>query len=216
MRTHGTDWDNATDVLAVSLELSAGKWKVALHDGRRESPAIHTVAQPQAAARLQAVLTLIATQRQAWSLPEDTRVVVSYEAGQDAFWICRALQAHGIECYVVDPASIPVERHKRRAKTDRLDAIKLVINLRAWLRGERDRMHVVHVPSPQNEASRQLMRDRGQLQKEVLQHRDRMRKLLVTLGCWDEVDHKHFAARLARDEVKCQDGAPLPPELRQP
>ena len=48
--------------------------------------------------------------------------------------------------YVVDPASIPVERHKRRAKTDRLDAIKLVINLRAWLRGERDRMHVVHVP----------------------------------------------------------------------
>ena len=58
---------------------------------------------------------------------------VSYEAGQDAFWICRALQGHGIECYVVDPASIPVERHKRRAKTDRLDAIKLVINLRAWL-----------------------------------------------------------------------------------
>ena len=55
---------------------------------------------------------------------------------------------------MVDPASIPVERHKRRAKTDRLDAIKLVINLRAWLRGERDRMHVVHVPSPQDEAPR--------------------------------------------------------------
>ncbi|AMV48288.1 hypothetical protein ATN79_47355 [Paraburkholderia caribensis] len=31
--------------------------------------------------------------------------------------------------YIVDPASISVERHKRRAKTDRLDAIKLVINL---------------------------------------------------------------------------------------
>jgi len=54
-------------------------------------------------------------------------------------------------------------------------------------------MHVVHVPSAQDEASRHLMRDRGQLQKEVLQHRDRMRKLLVTLGCWDEVDHKAFA-----------------------
>ncbi len=47
-------------------------------------------------------------------------------------------------------------------------------------------MHVVHVPSAQDEASRQSMRDRGELQKEVLQHRDRMRKLLVTLGCWDE------------------------------
>jgi transposase len=202
-------------VLAVSLELAAAKWKVALHDGRREQPAVHTVAQPQAAARLQAVLELIEAHKEKWSLPAGVRTVVSYEAGQDAFWICRALQARGIECYVVDPASIPVERHKRRAKTDRLDVIKLVINLRAWLRGERDRMHVVHVPSPQDEASRQLMRDRGELQKEVLQHRDRMRKLLATLGCWDEVDHKHFAGRLAHDEVKCHDGAPLPPELRE-
>ncbi|MGF6970467.1 hypothetical protein OKW43_007562 [Paraburkholderia sp. WC7.3g] len=71
-------------------------------------------------------------------------------------------------------------------------------------------MHVVHVPSAQDEASRHLMRDRGQLQKKVLQHCDRMRKLLATLGCWDEVDHRHFAGRLARDEVKCHDGAPLP------
>jgi len=199
----------------VSLELAAAKWKVALHDGRREKPAVHAVAQPQAAARLQAVLDLIEAHKEKWLLPAGVRVVVSYEAGQDAFWICRALQARGIECYVVDPASIPVERHKRRAKTDRLDVIKLVTNLRAWLRGERDRMHVVHVPSPQDEASRQLMRDRGQLQKEVQQHRDRMRKLLVTLGCWDEVNHKAFAGRLARDQVRCHDGAPLPPELRE-
>ncbi|MCP2091920.1 UNVERIFIED_ORG: hypothetical protein J2Y81_008026 [Paraburkholderia sediminicola] len=31
-------------VLAVSLELAAAKWKVALHDGPREKPAVHTVA----------------------------------------------------------------------------------------------------------------------------------------------------------------------------
>jgi transposase len=68
---------------------------------------------------------------------------VSCEAGPDAFWICRALQARDIECYADDPASNPVARHRRRAKTDRLDAIKLVINLRAWLRGERGRMRVV-------------------------------------------------------------------------
>jgi transposase len=202
-------------ILAVSLELAGAKWKVALHDGRRETPAVHAVAQPQAAARVQAVLDLIERHKEKWSLPADVRVVVSYEAGQDAFWIFRALQARSIECHVVDPASIPVERHKRRAKTDRLDVIKLVINLRAWRRGERDRMHVVHVPSPQDEASRQLMRDRGQLQKEVRQHRDRMRKLLATLGCWDDVDCKAFAGRLTRNEVKCHDGAPLPPELRE-
>jgi transposase len=202
-------------VLAVSLELAAAKWKVALHDGRREKPAVHTVAQPQAEARLQAVLALIAAHREKWSLPEDVQIVVSYEAGQDAFWICRALQHRHVDCYVVDPASIPVERHQRRAKTDRLDVIKLVINLRAWLRGERDRMHAVHVPSPEDEASRHLMRERGQLQKEVLQHRDRMRKLLTTVGCWDAVDHRTFADRLERGEVRCHDGAPLPRELRE-
>src|SRR6202051_1406916 len=218
MRTDQTFTTRGEEVVvAVSPERAAAKWKAALHAGRREKPAVHTVAQPQAAARLQAVLDLIEAHREKWSLPAGVRTVVSYEAGQDAFWICRALQARGIECYVVDPASIPVERHKRRAKTNRLDAIKLVINLRAWLRGERDRMHVVHVPSPQDEASRQLMRDRGELQKEVLQHRDRMRKLLATLGCWDEVDHKAFAGRLARNEGKCHDGTapPLPPELRE-
>jgi len=215
MRTDQAYTGTEERVLAVSLELAAAKWKVALHDGHREQPAVHTVAHLQASARLQAALDLIEQHKEKWSLPAGVRVVVSYEAGQDGFWICRALQGRGIECYVIDPASIPVERHKRRAKTDRLDAIKLVINLRAWLRGERDRMHVVHVPSPQDEASRHLMRDRGQLQKEVLQHCDRMRKLLTTLGCWDEVDHKHFAGRLARDEVKCHDGAPLPPEMRE-
>jgi transposase len=153
MRTHQIEIAQAAEVaLAVSLELAAAKWKVALHDGRRDRPAVHTVAEPDLAVRLEAVLTLIERHRQEWSLPRNTRIVVSYEAGQDGFWICRALQARGIECYVVDPASIPVERHKRRAKTDRLDVTKLVINLRAWLRGERDRMRVIRVPSPQDEA----------------------------------------------------------------
>ncbi len=76
-------------------------------------------------------------------------------------------------------------------------------------------MRVVHVPSPQDEACCQLMRDRAELQKEVLQHRDRMRKLLATLGYWDEVNYKAFAGRLARDHVWCHDGTPLPPELRE-
>ncbi|MFL9937344.1 IS110 family transposase [Paraburkholderia sp. RL18-103-BIB-C] len=211
------EYTSATEpfVLAVSLELAAAKWKIALHDGQRDRPAVHTVTEPDAATRLQAVLDLIGQHKAKWMLAPDVRVVVSYEAGPDAFWIYRTLRTRGIECHVIDPASIPVARHKRRAKTDRLDAIKLVMNLRAWLRGERDRMRVVRVPSPQDEASRHLIRERAQLQKEVLQHRDRMRKLLATLGCWEKVEQKSFASRLAGGEVRCHDGTPLPPELRQ-
>jgi transposase len=72
-------------VLELSLELAAAKWKVALHDGRREKLAVHTVARSQAAAHLQAVLNLIEAHKVKRSLPADVRVVVSYEAGQDAF-----------------------------------------------------------------------------------------------------------------------------------
>jgi transposase len=212
---HVTGLHAENAILAVSLELSAAQWKVALHDGFREKPAVHTVSAPRANVRLQAVLELIAQQKQKWLLPSDVRVVVSYEAGQDGFWILRALCSRGIDCYMVDAASIPVERHKRRAKTDRLDAIRLVTNLRAWLHGERDRMRVVRAPSVQDEAVRHLIRDRGQLHKEVLQHRERMRKLLVTLGCWDEVDQRSFARRLADGQLSCHDGTPLPEELRE-
>ena len=39
--------DAGNIVLAVSLELSAAQWKVALHDGLRERPAVHAVGAPQ-------------------------------------------------------------------------------------------------------------------------------------------------------------------------
>jgi transposase len=89
--THVTGPQAEDAILAVSLELSAAQWKVALHDGFRERPAVHTVSAPQADARQQAVLELIAQQKEKRSLPSSVRVVVSYEAGQDGFWILRAL-----------------------------------------------------------------------------------------------------------------------------
>jgi transposase len=149
-----------------------------------------------------------------WGLGLGIRTVVLYEAGQDGFWIQRALSKLGYEALICDPGSIPVERHARRAKTDRLDAIKLVLCLRAWLRGEVDRMHVITVPSVEDEAQRQLSRDRGVLQKEVMQHRDRIRKLLRTVGCWQSVEGD-VAARLAKGEFRCHDGLALSPELHE-
>lgn len=212
--TQEKDFTRGDEVLAVSLELSKGSWKVALHDGRRDKPAIHAVSSEAAGARLGQVVGLIEGTRKKWGLAAGCRVVVSYEAGQDGFWISRALTKLGYEVLIVDPASIPVERQARRAKTDRLDAIKLVTSLRAWLRGERDRMHVIRVPEIPAEAQRHLARDRGELQKEVQQHRDRIRKLLRTVGCWAEVE-RDFAERLAQGEVRCYDGAALPPEMRE-
>lgn len=212
--TQDKDFTLDAPVLAVSLELSKGSWKMALHDGNREKPAIHTVSDEEPKKRLKEAETVIEEMKRKWKLPEQIRVVVMYEAGQDGFWIGRALTKAGYETLVIDPASIPVERHARRAKTDRLDAIKLVTSLRAWLRGERDRMHVIRIPAPEAEAQRQLARDRGEMQKESGQHRDRIRKLLRTVGCWDKVEGD-FAKRLADGGIQCHDGTALPPELHE-
>jgi transposase len=168
--------------LAVSLELSGTSWKLALPDGKQDRPAIYTVNDEAPASRLLHVVAVIDIVKHKWKLSQQVRVAVIHEAGQDGFWISRTLSTRGYQVLVVDPASIPVERHSRRAKTDWLDAIRLVMCLRAWMRGERDRMRVVRVPSLETEAQRHLVRDRGELQKEIGQHRDRIRKLLRTVG----------------------------------
>uniref|UniRef100_UPI003751B2EB IS110 family transposase n=1 Tax=Undibacterium sp. TaxID=1914977 RepID=UPI003751B2EB len=199
-------------VLAVALELSNGSWKMGLSDGRRAKPAVITVSDDQPHARLMAAVKVIQEILVKWLLPTDTKVIVMYEAGQDGFWICRALNAMGYTGLVIDAASVPVGRQARRAKTDRLDAIMLVNCLRGWLRGEQDCLRVLHIPDEQAEAERQLLRDRGVLQKEIGQHHDRMRKLLRTVGCWDEMD-RGFTQRLEAGEVRCYDGSVLPAEL---
>jgi transposase len=150
--TQGTDFTPREELLAVSLELSKGSWKIALHDGRRDKPAIHSVSSEEAGKRLKDAIAVIEATKAKWGISGQARVVVMYEAGQDGFWIQRALSELGYEALIVDPASIPVERSARRAKTDRLDAIKLVMCLMGWLRGERDRMHVIRIPTEEAEA----------------------------------------------------------------
>jgi transposase len=105
-----------------------------------------------------------------------------------------------------------VARQARRRKTDRLDALKLLDVLRSWLRGERSEVRMVHIPSEEAEAQRLLARERGLLQKEIEQHRDRTRKLLLLHGCIDELDDS-FVERLAAGKVRRADGRPLPEEL---
>jgi transposase len=213
MSSTQTDFTPTEALLAVSLELALASWKIALHDGKRANAAVYTVKGDTAQARLLNAIGVIKTTLERWATPANARIVVSYEAGQDGYWIQRELARRGYEAVVVDPASIPVERKARRAKTDRLDALRLVASLLAWMRGESGRMHVNRVPSAQAEAQRQVVRERGLLQKEIQQHRDRMRKLLRTVGCWD--GERDLVRRLHSGAVRCHDGSALPVSLRR-
>lgn len=213
MRTTEQEYRTETMVLAIALELAKNSWKVGMDDGRRRSPRVKRCDAEMAAERFFEVRQLIEQTRVEWGLPDSVRIVVGYEAGQDGFWLARALKEAGFETVVIDPASIPVERHRRRRKTDRLDAIRLVLALRRWVRGEYEAMRPVRVPSLEVEDQRWHSRDRKQLQKERNQHRDRIRKLLRTQGCWDAIDQR-FGDRLERGEIRDWRGAALGEGLR--
>ena len=83
---------------------------------------------------------------------------------------------------VVDAASIEVPRRARRAKTDRLDARKLVTMLVRYTEGERPVWHVVHVPSEADEDRRHLERERETLVADQTGLVNRIQGLLATQG----------------------------------
>ena len=58
-------------------------------------------------------------------------IIPCYEAGCDAFWLVRFLKARGIECLLVDSASMQVNRRSRRAKSDRIDLQKSILHAHA-------------------------------------------------------------------------------------
>ena len=97
-------------------------------------------------------------------------LVSCYEAGYDGFWLHRLLEAHGICNYVIDPASLQVDRRARRTKTDGVDVERLLRSLMAYLRGEPRVWSVVRVPSVAEEDNRRLHRERDRMINERTQH----------------------------------------------
>jgi transposase len=119
-------------VLYLAFELGQQQYKLGFTTGLGQQPRIRTITARDVAALQREVH--LACQR--FSLPETTIVLSCYEAGRDGFWLHRYLQAHGIANLIVDSASIEVNRRARRAKTDRLDAGKLLTMLIRYHLGE--------------------------------------------------------------------------------
>jgi len=90
-----------------------------------------------------------------------------YEAGPHGYPLSRFLQNHGYGCILVAPSKIP-RQPGDRVKTNRRDADRLA---RLYRAGE---VTAIHVPDPQDEAVRDLLRARDQ----VRQHQHRARQQL--------------------------------------
>jgi transposase len=198
----------AAPVLYLALELSWNSWKLAFTVGLGQKPRLRTIRARDTAA----LLLEIQKAKLRFGLGDDTPVVSCYEAGRDGFWLHRFLVHHGINNQVVDSASIEVNRRKRRAKSDSLDATKLVQMLIRWHNGERSVWSIVNVPTVADEDRRQRHRELIELKAERTEHVNRIKGLLAALGLGIVVNAQ-LPQRL--EELRQWDGAPLPQAVRE-
>jgi transposase len=140
------------------------------------------------------------------------RVTSCFEAGRDGFWLHRFLCSIGVANRVVDSSSIEVNRRARRAKTDRLDVVKLLVLLQRYESGERGAWRVVRVPSEADEDLRHSSRELESLKKERTEHCNRIRALLATQGV--DLGSSASAPRRGLDRLRQWDGRELGPVLR--
>jgi transposase len=138
------------------------------------------------------------------------RIAVAFEAGRDGFWLARWLRARGIEAHVIHPASIPVPREHRRAKTDRLDTELLKRAFLGWLRGEPGHCSMAAVPTLEEEDAKRPNREREVLVGERSRIVNRMKGTLARLGI------RGFKPTLRRaperlETLRTPEGASLPP-----
>ena len=197
----------------VSLELSRKRWLVtSLSPGAGEKMSRHGLAGGDVSGLLALIADL---QRKAQARTGRAFGIVSVqEAGLDGFWLHRLLQAEGVESHVVDPASVAVDRRRRRAKTDRIDGAALLRTLMAWMRGEPRVCSMVRPPSPEAEDRRRVCRERATLMKERIEHANRIKGLLFAQGIGD-YDPLLKSRRKRLETLSTGDGRPLPAQLKR-
>jgi transposase len=109
------------------------------------------------------------------TLARDAELRVCYEASSVGFVLQRQLQELGIGCAVIAPSLIP-KRPGDKRKTDRRDARELARLFRA---GE---LVEVRIPTEVEEQTRDLVRCREILQREVIRSRHYISALLLRRG----------------------------------
>jgi transposase len=191
--------------LWMALELSLAKWKLGFSDGSGRPTRVVTIE----ARDYEAVVAQIERAKRAFGLTEACEVRSLYEAGREGFSVHRRLDQLGVHNVIVDPASLEVSRHARRAKSDSIDVESLLRHLVAY-GSNRTRLAIVRVPSPEDEARRQLDRELESLKKERGVHKKRIQSLLFAQGIAVDITPKLLSTL---DSLRTADGRALPIEL---
>ncbi len=196
----------------AAIELSKKNWLLAIYRPSLDRTSQYRVEHGDAARLLE--LLGRARQEEQQTLGQPIGVSCCYEASYDGFWLHRQLEAAGIENFVIDPASLLVNRRAKRAKTDRIDVRGLLRSLIAWLRRDKEVCRMAHPPSPAEEDARRTHRERQRLLKERIGHVNRIKGLLATQGIYG-YQPLHRDRRQAFAELTTASGEPLPTRLKQ-
>lgn len=205
--TRGEQSTQSAIRLHLAFDLGWTEWKLAFTTGHGQQPRLRTIR----ARDLDALLREIGRARERFGLPADAPVVSCYEAGRDGFWLHRWLLVHGIDNRVVDSSSIEVNRRSRRAKSDRLDAGKLVAMLVRYHGGETKVWSVCRVPDAADEDRRRLHRELIELKDERTRHINRIKGLLANHGIGLAAVDASFPETLK--EARLGDGSGLGSDL---
>lgn len=197
-------------LMVVAIEIAAAKWVVVSTAGGRRRRVV--LSQGDVQARFAALLSAIADAKRRHGLSASGRCVVGYEAGQEGFWLVRALADAGVEAVVIDPVSLQVDRRSKRAKTDRLDAEALAEGLLVWCQGKPRSLRTVRVPSRMHEDAREWQRERDRLMSARRGGLDRIVKKLRCHGLWSLP--AGWRECLRRTELRDFSGALLGPQLQ--
>jgi transposase len=200
------------DRLFCALELSKNSWLLGIQFPDHQKASVYPIKGGDS----EGLMAKLVAARDRWAKVSGKKpsIILCYEAGYDAFWLARFLKAHGIDCLVVDSASMQVNRRSRRAKTDRIDLGKLLRALIAWCGGERHVWSVVRIPSVDEEDLRRSHRERSRLITERTAHINRIKGLLFAQGIRG-INVKACYKTLQIDKLVTGEGRPLPPRLAQ-
>jgi transposase len=168
----------AEPTLYIAFELGNTEWKLALTTGIDQAPVVRTMT----ARALKTLEAEIARVKGHFGLPATALVRSCYEAGRDGFWLHRYLLSRGVYTSIVDSSSIEVNRRRRRTKTDRLDACKLVTMMIRADAGEKKVWSVIHVPTLAEEDRRQVHRELLFARRDRGRHANRIKGLLANQG----------------------------------
>jgi transposase len=197
-----------TGTLYIALELGWDKWLLACATQAAEKPRFRALP----ARDLGKLREEIAKAKQRFGLAADAPVCTCFEAGRDGFWLHRALTSMGITNVVVDSGAIEVNRRHKHAKTDPIDAGKLLNLLCRYHGGERKVWSVVNVPTVADEDRRQLHRGLKDLQRQQTECSNRIKGLLASQGLDAPVDAE-FRTTLA--QLLDWSGQPVAAGLRE-